>query len=157
MPTLANAPAPPKPVNEYLRQRVMSASPEELRLMLLEGAIKYATQGREGLARKDYEASFNGLSSCRDIVLELLTTIRVDPNPELASQLKGLYTFFYTSLVEAGHEKDLAKLDKVIELLQYERETWILLMQKLAEERTAGDQPRPRLAPGERVPLSIQG
>ena len=38
-----------KPVNEYLRTRVLTASPEELRLMLLDGALKYAMQAREGL------------------------------------------------------------------------------------------------------------
>src|SRR5436305_6249762 len=99
------------PVSEYLRSKVLAASPEELRLMLLEGAIKYCRQGRAGLERKDYEASFNGLSACRNIVMELVTTIRSDPNPDLAEKVRALYTYMYTLLVEGGHEKDLKKLD----------------------------------------------
>ena len=39
--------------NAYLRTKVMTASPAELRLMLLDGAIKFANQAREGLQAKD--------------------------------------------------------------------------------------------------------
>jgi flagellar protein FliS len=146
--------------NAYLRTRVMSASPEELRLMLLDGAIKFATQGKDGLDRKDHEASYNGISQCRNIIFELLTTIRSDLAPELADNVKSLYTFLYTHLLDASVEKDAAKVGEVIELLEYERETWVLLMQRLAEERAAGREPLPSRAPAaptDRAPLFIQG
>jgi flagellar protein FliS len=142
------------PAGEYLRSRVMSASPQELRLMLLEGAIKYARQGRAAMERKDFEGVFNGLTASRNIVMELLTTIRPEPNPDLADKVRSLYTYMYTLLVEGGHEKDLKKLDTVIDLLEFERETWSQLMQKLAAEQ--GVAPKAE-APAERAPLSIQG
>jgi flagellar protein FliS len=130
------------PANAYLRTKVLTASPEELRLMLLDGAIKFAYQGREGLAARNYEASFNGISQCRNIVLELLTTIRPEYDPELCDRVKALYTFFYTELVEASMQKSLPKIDGVIKLLEYERETWVMLMDKLAEERASGRLPK---------------
>ena len=123
------------PANAYLRTKVLTASPEELRLMLLDGALKFAHQGREGLASRNYEASFMGISQCRDIVLELITTIKPEADPDLSTRVKAVYTFMYTTLVEASMEKSVPKLDQVIKLLAYERETWVLLMQKLAEER----------------------
>ena len=103
--------------------------------MLLEGAIKFANQGKDGLERKDFEASYGGISQCRNIIFELLTSIRADAEPTLAARVKGVYTFMYTHLLEASHEKNIEKLDKVIGLLEYERETWVLVMQKLAAER----------------------
>ncbi len=112
----------------FNRTKVLTASPEELRLMLLDGAIKFASQGREGMAARNYEASFNGISQCRNIVLELLTTIKPEYDPELCDRVKSLYTFLYTQLVESSMEKNITKLDAVIKLLQYERETWVLLM-----------------------------
>jgi flagellar protein FliS len=121
--------------NAYLMNKVLSASPEELRLMLLDGAIRFVRQGREGLANKNYEASFNGFSQARNIVMELINSIRPEYNPELCSKVSGVYTFLYTQLIEAGHERNIAKIDKVIQLLEYERETWILLMEKLAAEK----------------------
>lgn len=122
-------------VNAYLRTKVLTAPPEELRLLLLDGAIKFAAQGREGLAVKNYEMSFNGISQCRDIVVELMTTIAPSVDPELASNIRGVLSFIFTELTEASLEKNPARLDRVIEILRFERETWALAMQKLAKER----------------------
>ncbi len=123
------------PANAYLRTRVMTASPEELRLMLLDGAIAFAKKGSDAVAHKRHEEAFTNLTSAREIIMELMTTIRDEPNPELAQNVRSLYTFLYTHLVEGSFEKDTAKIAKVVELLEFERETWVMLMQKLAEER----------------------
>lgn len=122
----------------YLKTRVLTASPEELRMMLLDGACKFARQARESLTKKDFEGVFNGTTNCRNIVFELMTTIREDVNQELASNVRSLYAFMYRLLTEASFEKDGVKYDKVIELLDFERETWAMLMKKMASERTAG-------------------
>lgn len=127
-----------RPVNEYLRTKVLTASPEELRLLLLDGALKFGRQGRDGIARKDYEASYEGITQCRNIVFELLTTIRDEPDAELAKNARALYAFLYRQLIDAGHRRDTAALDKVLELLAYERETWVLVMEKLGAERGEG-------------------
>lgn len=140
---------PSTPANEYLRTRVLTASPEELRLMLLDGALKFAMQAREGLEAKNHEAVFKGFTSCRNIVTELLTTVRSEPNPALAEQVRALYSFIYSLLVESAFEKSIPKLDQAVELLQYERETWVLLMQKVAQDRATAvgaGEPRPALS-----------
>lgn len=144
--------------NAYLRTRVLTAPPEELRLMLLEGAVKFATQGRDGLVGRNFEASFNGISQCRDIIVELITTVRDEVDPEMADRIRSLYMFIYSELNQASMEKDAAKLDKVITLLEYERETWEMLLRKLAEERAAGIEPtgEPLPAAG-RASFSAQG
>lgn len=130
--TAANAQA-----NAYLRTRVLTAGPLELRMMLLEGAVKFAIQGRDGLARKDFEAMFTGLTQCRSIITELMTTIRDDVDPDLAGKVRSLYSFLFTEITTASMEKSVSRLDKVIELLEYERETWSLLMQRVASDRGA--------------------
>jgi flagellar protein FliS len=138
-PSTANAAA----ANAYLKTRVLSATAEELRLMLLDGAIKFARQGREGFITRNYELSYSGMSQARDIVMELFNSIKDEPNPSLAAQIRGVYQFIYMQLVEGSHEKDLKKIDTAIDLLGYERETWILLMDKLSLEKgPAPSQPR---------------
>jgi flagellar protein FliS len=114
---------------------VMSASPQQLRLMLLDGALKFVRQGREGLVNKNFEASFTGFSQGREIIIELMTSLRPDCDPLLAERVRGLYSFLYKHLVEGVHEKDFAKIDEVIRLLDYERETWMLAMEKAVEEQ----------------------
>lgn len=121
--------------------------------MLLEGAVRFARQGREGMTTKNYEMTFTGMSSARDIVVELLTTIREDLAPELAANVKALYAFMYKELVDSSINKDVAKLDKVIALLDYEVETWRLLMIKLADERRGVSGETPSDAAGQ-VPVT---
>ena len=157
----------PANVNPYLRTKVMTASPEELRLMLLDGAIKFAHQARAGLLAKDHEAAYTGFDRCRAIILELMNSVRTEVNPELCQRVSSLYTFMYSELVTANLEKDASKLDRVIELLDFERQTWVMLMERLAEERAAAGSARAALtaasdspAPppqGERQALSLQG
>lgn len=136
MSTNANTPNPT--INAYLRTRVMTASAAELRLLLLDGAVKFAVQGRAGIAEKDYEAMFDGISQCRDIVVELLTTISPEVEKSLADKVKGVLTFLFTELTNASMEKSVARMDKVISLLEYERETWRLLIEKLKAEQGGG-------------------
>jgi flagellar protein FliS len=121
--------------NAYLRTMVMSASPQQLRLMLIDGALKFVRQGREALVVKNFEASFTGFSQGREIIIELMTSLRPDCDPLLAERVRGLYSFLYKHLVEGVHEKDFAKIDEVIRLLDYERETWMLAMEKAADEQ----------------------
>ncbi len=120
--------------NAYLKSRVLSASPAELRLLLLDGAIRFAFQGRDGMVKKDFESCFNGFTQCREIIIELMTSIRPDCDQKLATQVRDLYGFMYRHLVEGSHEKNVIKIDEVIKLLEYERETWVMAMAKAAAE-----------------------
>jgi flagellar protein FliS len=152
----------------YLTTKVMTASPEELRLMLLDGAIKFTRQGREGLAAKNFEMVHHGFSRARSILLELVNSMRREVDPALCDRLSGLYMFMFRELFEAGHSRDVARADKVIELLEYDRETWLLLIEQLVRERQASQGIRERVAAGQPAqqaapggegysPLSISG
>ena len=120
--------------NAYLRTQVMSASPAELRMMLLDGAVKFARQGRQGLADKNHEQVYSGFSQARAIVTELMTSMRHDVAPELCESVRSLYAYIFQELVSASLESDIDKADKVIGLLEFEAETWRLLMDKLRTE-----------------------
>lgn len=142
--------------NPYLRTKVLTASPEELRLMLIEGSIRFMREGREAMDSKNYEAQYEALSNAKNILLELMGSMRHEIAPELCGNLERLYTYLYRTLVEAGFERDPAKVDEVVQLMEYERETWLLLMEKLVSERTSGA-PSAAQTPSERMPLSLEG
>lgn len=124
--------------NAYLRTKVMTASREELRLMLIDGAIKFAQQALRGLEHKNHEETYAGFSQCRDIILELINTIKPEHAPDVAKSVKDLYTFIYGELVKASINKDAEILGEVISLLEYDRETWVLTMAKVSEDRESG-------------------
>jgi flagellar secretion chaperone FliS len=127
--------------NSYLTTRVMSASPQELRLLLLDAAIKFTHQACEGLKTKNFELSFNGFGQARDIALELVSGISEDADPELADNVRGVFLFIYRELMDASFEKSVQKTERVIELLEYERDTWILAMERITAERGGASAP----------------
>lgn len=118
----------------YLRTKVMTASPAELRLMLLDGAIRFAEQAKRGYETKDYESSFEGTTKAQAILLELLNALRPDQSRELCERLGALYTFLYRTLVESSMSRDAAKVEEVITLLRFERETWSMCLDELSRE-----------------------
>ena len=126
--------------NAYLKTKVMTASPAELRLMLFDGAIRFAEQARCGLERKDYEACYVGATRCQAILLELINSLKPEHDPELCERLASLYTFLYMQMVKATTERNAALVDEVLGLLRFERETWTMLMQRLADEGKSAQQ-----------------
>ncbi|MBT8486909.1 MAG: flagellar export chaperone FliS [Phycisphaerales bacterium] len=126
-------------VNPYLRTKVLTASPAELRLMLFDGAIKFLEQGRQGIEERNYEQMFNGISKCQNILVELMNGLVPKHAPELCEKLSALYTFMYTQLIKACSERDVEVLEEVLKLLRYERETWAMLMSRLTDEGTEAE------------------
>ena len=127
--------------NPYFRTKVMTASREELRLMLLDGCLRFMRGGRDALAKKDWEEVYSGFTQAKAIIMELINTVDRSASPELCDRLIGLYTYMYSRLTEGSMEKDLAKVDEVIGLMEFERDTWVMLMEKLAAERATGRDP----------------
>lgn len=123
--------------NPYFRTKVLTASPEELKLLLIDGGIRFLKLGREALGNRNWEGVYTNLSQAKDIVLELMGGLRHEIAPELCARQSSLYTWMIVSITEAGFEKDTKKLDDVIATLEYERETWVMLMEQLVKERAA--------------------
>ncbi len=123
-----------KAANPYLKTKIMTASPQELRLMLYEGAIKFCHQAKNSLAEENFEESYNALMRAQKIVLELSTSLKHEAAPQLCEKLGALYTYIYRLLVDANIGRKAKPIDEALELLQYERQTWQMLMEKLAAE-----------------------
>jgi flagellar protein FliS len=124
--------------NPYLRMKVLTASPSELRLMLFDGALKFSRQGRRlyEAEKPDLEKTFETLVRAQKIVLELANSlVRNGDNDEIYEKLSALYHFIYTRLIAANSSRDVTALDEAIQLLEYERETWLMVMERV--ENTA--------------------
>jgi len=124
--------------NPYFRNEVLTATPEKLRLLLLDGCVHFIAEGRAGLETKNHEAVYTNFSQARDILVELISGMDRTANPEYCDKLAALYTFVFKHLTEASFEKNAAKADECARIMKYERETWAMLMEKAAAERGAG-------------------
>ncbi|MDP9175935.1 MAG: flagellar export chaperone FliS [Planctomycetota bacterium] len=119
----------------YLRVKVLTATPEQLQLMLFDGALRFGQQARAALEKKNYEQSFNLISQTQKIVNELQCGLRHDVAPELCGKLASLYNYAYRKLTEATIEHRLEAMDEALEVLKYQRETWVMLLDKLAKQK----------------------
>jgi flagellar protein FliS len=140
----------------YLKTKVLTATPEQLQLMLYDGAITFSEQARTALVAKNYEQSFNGISRAQRIIAELTSSLKHELAPDLCGKLAALYNFVYRKLVEANIEHKLASLDEALSILRYQRETWVLLLEQLGKTKAAAvanklDMP----APNSRMEASI--
>ena len=118
---------------EYLKSAVMTASPEKLQLMLYDGAIRFGRQAREALAARNFETSCEKLLRTQQIVTALQDGLRPEVNAQLCRQMSELYQFIYARLVDANTRHDIAALDDALQILEHQRETWRLLMEKTRE------------------------
>ena len=109
-PTLATSPAKAA-VDPYLRTRVLTATPEQLQLMLFDGAIRFAEQGRAGLEAKQFDVSYERLQRAQHIVSELQVTLREEHDADNCKRLRALYTFVYLRLVDANIEHEVKAVD----------------------------------------------
>lgn len=107
----------------YLETQVTTATPQRLRLMLVQGALRFANLTGEHWRNNEAEAGAESLIRCRRIVSELLTTIR-DGESELNQKMTDLYRFLFQSLTEAQRDQDQTKIAEVIKVLEEERNTW---------------------------------
>ena len=115
---------------QYLEAQVMSATPQKLRLMLIEGAIRCARHALALWEKNQHEQALESLTRCRNIISELLAGIRPDQTV-LTRSVAGVYLFLFRCLTEAQLRKDFGKVEETIAVLETERETWRLVCEKL--------------------------
>jgi len=121
--------------NPYLRESVLTATPEQLHLMLYDGAIRFATQGREAVESKNYEQSFEKLTRAQNIIVEMLNGLNYEVNRDLCERVAAVYNFIYRKLIDGNVQRDVSAIDDALRVLRVERETWQLLVDKVNRTR----------------------
>jgi flagellar secretion chaperone FliS len=117
----------------YLESRALTAPSYRLHLMLIEGAIRFGRQAAEALGRDDQLAAVAPLMRVVDIAGELLAGVR-GQQTELNRQIAGVYWYLFRVVSIAKINADAAKLAEALELLEFERQTWRMLCEKLGGE-----------------------
>ncbi|HZN35320.1 MAG TPA: flagellar export chaperone FliS [Pirellulaceae bacterium] len=107
----------------YLETQVNTATPQRLRLMLIEGALRQAQLAKTAWQESRPAGAAAALIGCRDIVVELLSGISPGDTP-LVRQTLGIYAYLYSSLTELQQSRDAHELAGIIRVLEEEQQTW---------------------------------
>lgn len=113
---------------EYNRNKVLTASPAEITLLLYEGAIKFCNIAIIGLEQNDMEKVHNNIIKVENIIEEFQATL--NHKYPVAEDFDKIYKYIYNLLVEANIKKDKELLEQALTELRGMRDTWKEVMVK---------------------------
>lgn len=110
--------------NQYLVNTVNGASPEQLMLMLYDGAIRFATLGIQAIENSQIDKRAYYINKTSAIVSEFAATLDHKQDAHLAEDLDALYNYMLGRLLAANLKNDVEPLHEVKKMLSELRSTW---------------------------------
>lgn len=109
---------------QYTNNLISTASPEQLLLMLYNGAIRFIRQAITASDNNNQIEKLGRISKAFAIIVEFSNTLDHDIGGEIAADLDALYQFMMRELNKARNETDGKSLKTVEGLLIDLRDTW---------------------------------
>lgn len=111
-------------LNQYKNNQVNTASPEQIMLMLYDGAIRFVALAMQGIESGDIEKKNNGIQRATAIIMEFRNTLDHEIGGDIAANLDALYDYMIREMLQANIKKDRQKLQNVHTMLSDLRDTW---------------------------------
>ncbi len=116
------------PFAEYTNNKIMTASPAEITLMLYEGAIKFCNIAIVSIEHGEIEKAHLNTKKTQRIIEEFRNTL--DHKYAVAKDFDRIYVYLLQRLFEANMKKDPAILEEVNTHLRSVRDTWKEVMRR---------------------------
>ena len=105
----------------YANNKIMTASPAELTLMLYEGAIKFCNLAIMAIEDKNIVKAHNNIMKVERIIEEFKATL--NHKYPVAKDFDSVYDYLMMRLQEANVKKDTEILEEVLKHLRTMRDT----------------------------------
>lgn len=115
---------PQNAYNAYKNNSVNYASKDELLLMLVEGAVRFAKIGKQAILDKDIQKAHENIIKTENIFYELMMALDVSKGEKWALVMMNVYEYIVRSLIDANMKKDSTIMDNIIPLIENVRDTW---------------------------------
>ncbi len=112
----------------YANNKVMTASPAELTLMLYDGAIKFCNIAIRAIEEGDMEKAHNNIVKVENIIDEFRATLNM--KYKVAEDFENVYAYLRERLTTANIKKDKEILEEVLKHLRTMRDTWKEVMKE---------------------------
>lgn len=106
----------------YQNNKINTASPEDLTLMLYEGAIKFCNIALIGIEENDINKTHSNLVKAEKIIAYLQSTL--DFKYQVSKDFNNIYNYVYDRLIQANLSKDKDIIEEVLVHLRGLRDTW---------------------------------
>ncbi len=111
----------------YSKNKIMTATPAEITLMLYDGAIKFCNIAILGIEQQDIEKAHVNIQKVKNIIMEFQCTL--DRRYAVAEDFDNVYKYILDRLHEANMKKDKEILEEVLTHLRTMRDTWKQVME----------------------------
>lgn len=112
----------PTGYNQYANNKIMTASPAQLTLMLYDGAIKFCNLAITGIEQNDVYKAHTNIRKVENIIQEFRSSLNF--KYPVAQDFENVYMYIYDRLVEANIHKDKEILEEILKHLRTMRNTW---------------------------------
>lgn len=119
------------PYAAYQNSAVTTANPQELTLMLYDGALKFMRLAKLAIDQGNPDLKNINIQKTQAIFQELRLTLNKDI--AISANLDSLYDYMWRRLVDANVKNDTIILDEVLDFTTELRDTWKEAM-KLAKQ-----------------------
>ncbi len=140
----------------YIREQIQNARPEQLIVLLYDGAIRFLKESKPHAGDPDPYLFHELQLKAQRVIAELMGAVNTSIYPEMSKNLVALYEFMIRHLVQANIEKSLPKTDDVLGLLYRMRDTWKEAVEKAAQEAGADGSAVSAVRPMAKSALSFQ-
>lgn len=113
---------------QYNNNKVLTASPAELILLLYEGAIKFCNIAMMGLEENNIQKTHDNIKKAQAIIEELQSTL--NHSYKVAEDFDNVYHYIYSLLTDANIHKDKETLERALNEIRGMRDTWKEVMKK---------------------------
>ena len=120
------------PYQQYQQNTVMTASPQELTMMLYNGLVRFLKMACQGIEEKNVEKANNNIIKAQNIITEFICTL--DVQYDVTQGLLSMYEYMNRRLLEANIKKDKEIVTEVLGYAENLRDTWEQAM-KLAKQQ----------------------
>lgn len=125
----------PNGYSNYANNKIMTASPAQLTLMLYDGAIKFSNIAISGIEANDIEKAHNNIRKVQRIIEEFRNTL--DFKYPVAKDFDRVYEYLLYRLREANIHKDKEMMEEVLKHLRTMRNTWEEVMKGAKQKNRA--------------------
>lgn len=112
----------------YANNKIMTASPAELTLMLYDGAIKFCNIAIMACEQQNVEKAHTNIRKVQNIIEEFRASLNF--KYPVAQDFENVYVYINDRLHDANMEKDPEILEEVLKHLRTMRDTWKEVMTK---------------------------
>jgi len=133
-------------MNQYQNNQILSASPEQILIMLYDGSIRFCRQAIHAMDAGQQTVQAEKISRAMAIICEFSNTLNHEVGGEVATDLDALYSFMTRELTRANLKHDRKALETVEDLLSGLRETWVEAIEINRNEMMPGKKSDPAVS-----------